>query len=146
MKVYIMSGISGSGKSYWLVHNAKGEIISRDNIRLSLLTPTDHYFDKEDEVLKIYKNMIENAARKGKDFYIDASHLTKKARRITLSWIKKFNAEVICLYFEPNLDKAIYQDNLRTGRRHVTEEVIRKQVTWYEIPTVEEGFSKVIKL
>lgn len=146
MKVYIMSGISGSGKSYWLAFHANGPIVSRDTIRFSLLKHNDNYFDKENQVLKIYKENIEALAKEGKDFYIDATHLTKKARRKTIEIVKKYNPELICLYFEPNVDKAIYQDNLRTGRSHVTESVIRKQLECFEVPTIEEGFSKVISL
>ena len=52
--LYLMMGIPGSGKSTYAKQFAlrnKIQYISRDEIRFSLLQPTDGYFDKENEVM-----------------------------------------------------------------------------------------------
>ena len=59
--LYIMCGISGSGKSTFVKNNLKeNEVwISRDKIRFSLVKENEKYFSKENLVYKTFVEEIQ---------------------------------------------------------------------------------------
>lgn len=150
--IYIMSGISGIGKSTYInkIKNTKDVVISRDAIRFSLLEDGDDYFSKEDEVLKKFFNAIKTETTNydnSYDIYIDATHLTKKARRKIFNKINtNQKANIASIYFEPDLNKALSQNKNREGLAIVPKSAIINQYNCFEIPTEDEGFCKIIKV
>lgn len=143
-KLYVMIGISGSGKSTWCeTHFSKDYRISRDEIRFSLLSSKDDYFAHEKEVLSIYYSEIERAITKEQEIIIaDATHLTKRSRRQLLEPIKlllkEHEYEVIFVYCSTLIETAVEHDDKRVGRRKVGEDVIEKQSHLLEEPTLAE--------
>lgn len=80
--LYISSGLPGAGKSTFLKNNKKEEevIVSRDEIRFSLLKKGEKYFSREEDV---YKKFIENIIlnlKAGNNVYADATHLTPQSQ------------------------------------------------------------------
>ena len=76
--LYISCGVPGSGKSTFL-NKIKGKdevIVSRDEIRFSLLKPGENYFAHEEEVFRLFCNKIADYIKQGKDVYADATHFT----------------------------------------------------------------------
>ena len=95
MKIYLLVGIPGSGKTYWAEHflndNKNSYILSTDAIRTMLYGKYDYRIQDEDLIKKIcqsgLKQMIINVPAES-NIIIDDCNLTKVIRK------KKFN--IIC--------------------------------------------------
>ena len=58
--LYLLCGAPGCGKSTWAKQMAQNAIhVSRDMIRFNLLNDNDDYFDKENEVFRIFVKTIQ---------------------------------------------------------------------------------------
>ena len=142
-RLFLMCGIAGSGKSSWLQKNVSNAVvISRDEIRFSLIGDFDDYFAKEDEVFATFIQKIQEAIdnEEGpKDIYCDATHLTKKSRNKVLNALDLTNVEEITvLVVRPSLSEALRRNALRTGRRYVPPYVIRRMWNSFERPEEDE--------
>ena len=100
--LYILCGIAGCGKSTWVKNRMaentsstdhKWEYVSRDEVRFSMIKEEDDYFSKENEVFNKWINNINSEISNDKIdiIYVDATHLTPKARN-----------KVLDKFFRPN--------------------------------------------
>lgn len=143
-----MCGPSGSGKSTWLIKQLRPQLdicISRDNIRFMLLKDDEDYFAHENKVKNIFYTAIRENTFTTKDFegvYIDATHLTPKARKASTMHIGPL-CEVIAVSFEVPVEVAIERNTHRSGRALVPESVIRNMHRQYIKPTLGEGFDEI---
>jgi predicted kinase len=147
-KVYILSGIPGSGKSTWARNNITpgAEWISRDNVRFAIVKEDEEYFSHEDEVFDTFIAYI-NQTLENPDIhtiFIDATHLNKSSRSKTLNKIKKVNIEELnCVCFNTPIEICQERNSLRTGRAKVPTSVIDNMFNSYKYPTADEGFTHV---
>lgn len=145
---FVVVGIPGSGKSTWIRENMNPEIdthISRDEIRFALLNDTDEYFKQEDKVRKFYFQEIERTTNdKYTDdcVFIDATHLTPKARAATMQHIAP-DTRIIALYFDVPIGVALERNKQRKGRALVPESAIYRMNEQLIKPTRKEGFYEV---
>lgn len=142
--LFLMCGIAGSGKSSWLQKNvSNAAIISRDEIRFSLIGDFDDYFAKEDEVFATFIQKIQNAIdnEEGpKEIYCDATHLTKKSRNKVLNALDLTNVEnITVLVVRPSLAEALKRNAQRSGRKYVPNYVIRRMWSQFERPEDDEN-------
>lgn len=139
--IYILSGISGSGKSTYAKnlkanYNNSFEIINRDNIRSLLfgLSEVDHlnYYNNpnlkelEKEVSKYQNILIKNALATGKTPIIDNLN-------IKLEYIKEFeyyNQDLKIFTFDVSLEEALFNNTQRI--RQVPKEVISTQYSIFQ--------------
>lgn len=153
--LYIMCGPAGCGKSTFLKIFAnkisKGcATVSRDEIRFRLLSDTDDYFAKEKEVFNTYAAVIANEL-KHCDVFADSTCCTKGSRKKLINAVKKHNKKFevsIIYFFDDDIDyitqKCINQNNLRSGRAKVPEDVIKNMCKNFEIPDETENFTSMI--
>lgn len=146
MKIYMLVGVSGSGKSTWAktqVEEKGGTIISRDDIRFSLLERDSGYFDKEKEVYKIFIYKINQAIKENKsDIYIDATHLTENSRKKLINKLQLENKEeIIPVKFFLPLEECLRRNLKRRGLARVPDNVIGQM---YKNIT-DPAFDKFIK-
>ena len=125
-----MSGVPGSGKSTWVreqISKFGGVHCSRDEIRFSLLKEDEDYFAHENEVVKIWFEKV-NEARSNpevKNIYIDATHLTERARKKTISELPEGDYDIITVFFQIPLEVCLERNSKREGRAFVPPSIIK---------------------
>lgn len=149
-KLYMMVGIPGSGKSTWILnHQAKFKrpykVVSRDQIRFSLVGEDEEYFSKEKEVFEKFVEAIKEGLDSDLDVYADATHLNEASRSKLLralgTSLKGVKVEAIVI--RPSFDTIVKQNAQRSGREFVPLSVIRRMNYQFTMPTEEEGFDRI---
>ena len=153
--VFVMCGLPGIGKSTW-IKNFKADnkiVISRDEIRFSMLEKDEDYFSREPDVFNEFIRQIRKALINGKNenIFIDATHLNRASRRKLLNSIGQnllTENHIIAVSFPNDLDKALKQNELRKGqgRSYVPRGVIRRMHEQFQCPDVSEGFDTIMEV
>lgn len=152
--VVLLCGVPGSGKSTYAKNKTDSLkrnciIVSRDEIRFSLVPEGEEYFSKENLVFKTFIDKITAAIDDAEHevVFIDATHLNPSSRKKVLSKIDTENNVVYAANFNVSLEVAIARNNQRTGRACVPESVIRNMWESF-IPATEqeEGIDGVIEI
>lgn len=150
-KLFLCSGIPGSGKSTWVKEQVKkngGVHVSRDAIRFATLKENEEYFAKENIVYETFVRTIQNAldnVNGPKDIYADATHLNEKSRRYLLDKLNLSNVEeIILLHFNISIETALERNAKRTGRALVPEETIRNMNNSLSLPTKNSKYHYTI--
>ena len=142
-KVFLMCGPSGSGKTTWVKKQIEGAQfptahISRDVIRFSMLKEGEDYFAHEDEVIKEFYHQAQEAIDgEPQAIFIDATHLSEKARNSTLDALNLENCELYAVDFQVPVEICLQQNAGRTGRAKVPSSVIRRMYYSYQAPKAE---------
>ena len=93
--VFLICGIPASGKSTWArAHmTPTTEWISRDKVRFSIVREDEEYFSHEDEVFDTFIAYINQTLENPEvdTIFIDATHISKGARRKVLSRMRNQN-------------------------------------------------------
>lgn len=149
-KLYMMVGVPGSGKSTWILnHQAKFKrpykVVSRDQIRFSLVKEDEEYFSKEKEVFNKFVKEIKEGLDSDLDVYADATHINEASRSKLLralgSSLKGVKVEAIVV--KSSFDTIIKQNAQRTGREFVPLSALRRMNGSFTMPTEEEGFDRI---
>ena len=138
--LWLMCGVPGSGKSTWVkeqIAEKGGVHCSRDEIRFSLLKEGEDYFAHEDEVVALWLEKVTNAINdpEVENIYVDATHLTEKARAKVLGELPKGDYFVTTVFFDVPLETCIKRNDNRTGRALVPHSVIRRMHACYDKST-----------
>ena len=147
MNLYIMCGPSGSGKSTWIQNQMKEKTnsiwCSRDKARFSLLKEEDDYFSKEDEAYILWIEQIQKGINnKVENIYIDATHLTQKARNQMLDSIcLNEECNLIPVNFMTTAEQCIANNENRTGRAYVPRSVIKRMHSTFIPATYKEKYN-----
>lgn len=151
--LWLLAGLPGSGKSTWAKHwvenNSASAIVSRDEIRFSMLKDEEDYFAHEDQVYQIFIQRTQTLLNSPyiNDIFVDATHLNSKARKKLLNaLVIPDRAEVGCVYFTTPINVCIERNNQREGRAKVPETVIHNMSKSYVFPTLREGFDMVYEV
>lgn len=128
--LWITSGPSGSGKSYWCqqaVQRLNNTLwISRDKIRFSLIKEDEPYFKKEKLVFSQFVQQIQQGLCNYDTVFADATHITK-ASRLKLLHALKLDEDIdiyVAVFFVPD-DVCLERNSHRQGREKVPKTVIK---------------------
>jgi D-glycero-D-manno-heptose 1,7-bisphosphate phosphatase len=141
-EIVVMVGIPGCGKSTFqerfLPYHHR---VNLDSIHLFL--DPEKGFDKSNFSLgrNIEDLIIEDRLKQGISVVIDNTNITRKKRGKYIEFGKKYCADVRAVYFEPDFELAWKQNNER--ERKVPIEAIKKMEKDFEMPSSEEGFSRI---
>ena len=147
-KVFLLSGIPGSGKSTWVRNHLTSTSvwISRDRVRFDIVSEDEEYFSHEEEVFDTfiaYINKMLNDPRVD-TIYIDATHVNRKSRNKTLNRIFKDKVtELNSVCFTAPLGICQERNLRRSGREIIPETVINRMFESFSIPNKNEGFNHV---
>ena len=140
----VMCGIPASGKSTYIKEHANPEdlVVSRDEIRFSILTPGIPYFSKEKEVFNEFCNRINNGIGKYKVIWADATHLNNSSRWKLLYNINRNDFEEIdFIAIEIPLEVCLKRNSPRKDIKRVPENSIRSMSASYRRPSVNDFLS-----
>lgn len=154
----LMCGPAGCGKSSWVSKELESKpfsttaYISRDSIRFALVAENEEYFSKEDEVFGKFITMINTCLADSvtETIYVDATHLTEKARNKVLDKLNinryGYIVDINVVAFDIPLKTCLERNAQRLGRMRVPEDVIRNMYKCYKIPTYAERhrYEKII--
>lgn len=147
--LYVMCGMPGSGKSYFAEEITKAvqtKLISRDEIRFSMLKENDEYFAKENLVFSRFMELINKALKNDYSVIADATHLTPGSRRKLLSNLTVAPSSIVCFYFDLPFDVCLSRNETRSGRKFVPKDVMESMYKNFKIPTYSEGFDYIYKV
>jgi predicted kinase len=148
LKVYILCGAPGSGKSTW----SKNFVNNNSNV--VRLCP-DEFRSKfgwgegdqsvSAKAFEATKEATRDALKKGTSVIIDATNMHQKARRDFLNMAHKYQAETIAVVFECTKQTLLDRNKKRgdEGGRIVPEDVIDRMLGRYQRPD-ENEFDKVM--
>lgn len=149
--LFVLVGISGSGKSTLAKKIAKElgastKIISRDEVRFSMVAEDEEYFSKENEVFKEFIRQIKESLNTNQNTIVDATHLNCGSRTKLLRAIGADleGAAVYAVVVLNDLEIILKQNRERKGRAYVPESVIKNMYATFEVPTLEEGFKEIM--
>lgn len=144
--LYLMMGAPGSGKTTFLKNlNYKPPyiIISRDEIRFSLLKEEEDYFSHEKEVFKILWERINKDLSKGLNVFIDQTSLTPRSRKWLLKHVIGYEHANL-VWINEDLNTCLKRNELRAGTRSYVPKSRLKRM-WYQqvTPTLDEGWYRI---
>lgn len=147
-KLYLMCGIPGSGKSTYLKtrFSQPARIISRDEIRFSMVKEDEEYFSKEKEVYAEFISQIKETLKFEAEVFADATHLNEASRAKTLRALGEAlkDVEVNVIWMRVPLETALAQNEKRLGTRaYVPPSVICRMNSQLTSPIKEEGFEHI---
>jgi predicted kinase len=142
VKIIITVGLPGSGKSTYLTRRGINALSSDEIRRLIADNPEDQTIHAR--VFATIRYLIRQRMAAGRRVtYVDATHLTRWERRPYVQLARRYQCELEALFFDVPVEVCIAR-NKRRGRV-VPEPVIRKMAQRLQPPTVEEGFTRIIR-
>jgi predicted kinase len=143
-----MCGPSGSGKSTWIKDTVQAMkhnyvVVSRDEVRFSMVAEDEEYFSKENQVFNEFCKRI-NDAIEDKDvevIFADATHLNEKSRNKTLNKLNLDNVDIYPVAMDIDVWTCVSQNDKRTGRAFVPHSVIRRMHAQFEPPVDGEKYN-----
>lgn len=138
-KLYVLVGCPGSGKSTWVKEHAKeGEIIiSRDEIRYSLLKPGEDYFSHETQVYNIFIDEINKNLAQGKTVFADATNLNYPSRHKLMRRVRGAES-IAAIFIDTPLQVCIQRNDNRYGLTHVPENQLKRMYESLVPPSLED--------
>ena len=143
MKLVVLSGLPGSGKSTWAARQSFS-VLSSDAVR-QLIADDPAVQTIHRRVFAVLRLLArERLALRRPVTCIDATSLTRWERRQWIRLAEAADCEAEAIFFHTALDVCLARNAQRL--RVVPPEVVRDMARRLEPPTIAEGFARVITL
>jgi predicted kinase len=140
MRIVLLVGLPGSGKSTWLAQQPGGGI-SSDAVR-KLLADDETDQSIHTQVFQTVRYLLEQRIAIGRPVtYIDATNLTPEERRPYIEIARARGCQIDAVFFDVPL--AVCQERNARRSRVVPCEALEKMAAKLVPPSTAEGFSEV---
>lgn len=137
--VYLMCGISGSGKSTYITSYLNElEIISRDKFREWMGITHGGLKgigtkEQEEEITIKEHDMIERLCKSNTSFVVDDMFLKRKYREELEKTVFKYHGNVTIIYLETK-----FSENIKRRMNNVSEDILDGMIKKIDFPTINE--------
>ena len=151
-KCIFLVGVPAAGKSTWMKNQywiddtfvASTDYIIQQIAGMYGFTYDEGFKDLIGFAEKVLWRELELAARDGDTIYIDRTNLTAKGRKKFIDYLKPFGYKFEAVVFAtPDQDEWERRLNSRPGKT-IPKHVLDSMVNSFQMPTEDEGFSKII--
>lgn len=144
-RCYIMIGLPGSGKDYFINSNKKENdvIVSSDELREELFGDVNDQTHNNEIFNEMFKRTVV-ALRNGQNVYYNATNINRKRRINLIKEIKNAVKRTVAFYaivIATPYEKCLENNNERD--RKVPEDVIKRMLFNYQPPAYQEGFNYI---
>lgn len=149
-QLIMLVGIPGSGKSTWIEKHLMSypgytKVVSRDEIRFSIVKEDEDYFSHEKEVFNKFIKEIKDGLEHCDTTIVDATHINEASRaklfRALGDSLKGVKTKAVVI--KTPLQRALIQNAQRAGRKFVPKNQIIRMYHSFRQPTLEEGFDEI---
>ena len=135
--IHFLIGIPCSGKSTYIKENNIKNILSRDSIVMELSSSDDYNASwvevNHKDVDKLLEKRYRDFIRKGEDFYIDMTNLSKKRRKRFHH--KDFNSKAIMFYV--GYEEIMKRNSERVGK-HIDQSIYTNMIKSFSMGFYDE--------
>ncbi|MEC4087185.1 AAA family ATPase [Pseudoalteromonas rubra] len=140
--LYVMCGVSGSGKSTWIDKHLSGyEIISLDEIRTELNGKRSCQ-KNQGRIMQTAKSRLKAALGKKHNVVWDATNIRKDFREMICQLGLQYGALITIVAFQ--LSETALRTNNRNRRHVVPDEVLTSQIARLQWPARTEGHRMLV--
>lgn len=137
--VFIMSGIPGSGKDFYIKNNLKGyPVVSLDELRLEhKVKPTDK--SGTGFIIQLAKEEARKLMRRNQSFIWNGTNLTRQIRQQVIDLCESYGGRVHVVYVETLYKKVMNQNFNR--EYPIPENILERFINKLEMPSTTEAHS-----
>lgn len=140
MRLYVLVGLPGSGKSTWLERNRKPSL-SSDALRAAL-TGDESNQEQNRLVFAQLRALVRARLAAGcAETWVDSTALTRTERRCWIRLAEMHGCAVEAVFFDTSVEVCRARNSAR--QRRVPEEALERMARRMSAPRVEEGFDQV---
>ncbi len=140
MRLFVLVGLPGSGKTTWLERNGKASL-SSDALRAQLTGDAANQ-NQNSLVFANLRQMVRERLEAGCDeTWIDSTALTPRERRVWIRLARPYGCPVEAVFFDTPLDVCLARNEAR--ERKVPAAAMERMAKRMVRPQVEEGLNQV---